>query len=69
MMTRKHYVALAAALKEARTAATYRGANDRDSQLISIGVDLACREIADALAADNGRFDRDRFARAAGIDQ
>lgn len=67
-MTRKDYIRLAAALSEARTDAHYRGANDRDSQLVSIGVDIAIREISDALASDNGRFDRDRFARACGID-
>jgi len=65
-MTRKDYIRLAAALREAVNEATYRGTDARDSQLLSIGVWSATRLIADALAAENYRFDRERFYDAAG---
>lgn len=58
-MTRKDYVLLAAALKAARDRLT------GPSQEVD-GIDYAAMDIADALAADNPRFDRDRFLRDAG---
>lgn len=58
-MTRKHYIALAAALASAL--AYCETANQRR------GVERAAREVADALAADNGRFDRQRFYAAVGL--
>lgn len=48
-MTRKDYVLIAAALREARTVAE------------------AARLLADQLAQDNPRFDRERFLKAAGV--
>lgn len=60
-MTRKDYVKLAAALKEARASAGAAGAAQMQ------GVVIATILIADELAADNGRFDRDRFYVAAGM--
>lgn len=61
-MTRKHYVAMAESLRFARpdgetpTDFTYLQQWTRDVVAI-----------ADVLAADNGRFDRGRFYRAAGL--
>lgn len=61
-MTRKDYVLLAAALN--------RVLNDPTSLLHSdpgefkLGVRKAAESIADSLAGDNGRFDRERFLRA-----
>jgi hypothetical protein len=56
-MTRKDYVAIATALVRARAAC--------ETQNQRRGVAHAVATIADALAADNARFDRSRFARAA----
>ncbi len=55
-MTRKDYVLLAEAIKNCNV-------ND-DEQF---GVDACAECIADALAADNPRFDRARFLKAAGV--
>lgn len=55
-MTRKDYQLIAAVLKNFATDGT--PVDDRDA----IGYDLA-----DALASDNPRFDRDRFLVAAGV--
>lgn len=60
-MTRKDYILIADALKDARgtmllTAAAYHS-----------GVDNAVHRLADALARDNPRFDRERFLKAAGV--
>ena len=58
-MTRKDYVLIAAALKNARgdcaTGAEYEG------------VDTAARHVSDALAKDNPRFERGRFLTACGV--
>lgn len=56
-MSRKDYVLLAAALRNARS-----GSADQDA-----GVDVAAMAIARALAGDNSRFDRARFLCAAGV--
>lgn len=68
-MTRKDYVRLAEALLWARRRA--EDGADRDALAAErlAGVDLALAEVADALASDNGRFDRQRFYRAAGADE
>ncbi len=58
-MTRKDYVRLAAGLLTARLEAA-DAAEER-------GVERATRRLADALAGDNGRFDRERFYSAAGM--
>lgn len=55
-MTRKDYVLLAEAIKNCNV-------ND-DEQF---GVDACAECIADALAADNPRFDRARFLKDAGV--
>jgi len=60
-MTRKNYIALAAALSEAR---------DRTRTTLGSGyvLSMATVTIANALAADNPRFDRARFFAAAGCE-
>ena len=62
-MSRKHYVALADALRSERQ---YIDDTDgaRSPRLSQWSRDV--KAIADVLAADNGRFDRGRFYRAAG---
>lgn len=61
-MTRKHYEMLAAALKSARVPECY----DHDTHS-NAGADRAAVAVAEVLAADNPRFDRERFLRAAGV--
>jgi hypothetical protein len=51
---KRHYEAIATAIQEARR--SVNGSNDP----IAVVVD----ELADAFAADNGRFKRERFKRA-----
>lgn len=63
---RRHYVAIAAALREAYTCAAH-GTTERAAHERAIGVRLAAHEIMRLLRADNERFDRDRFERAAGL--
>ena len=67
-MTRKDYVKLAAALKESRRSIVQDfGIVNSDSVSSAIhALEIATVEIADVLARDNGRFDRERFYIAAG---
>ncbi len=61
-MTRKDYIALAASLKSVARFAR------ADSEVTPAEVAaLAAEVIADALAADNPRFDRSRFLAACGV--
>jgi hypothetical protein len=60
-MSRKHYNVIAAALNEDRARFDEDGA-------CQFGVDSAARAIADVLAADNPRFDRERFLTACGVE-
>jgi hypothetical protein len=61
-MTRRDYVLIAAALK---------GAHDSHIHTLpgAIGVRTAALTLADTLAQDNPRFDRDRFLKACGVAQ
>lgn len=67
-MTRKDYVALAEALREARVDIQCKEPAEHVSTLKD-GVSYAADHIADALAADNPRFDRTRFLKACGVTQ
>lgn len=58
-MTRKDYVLLAAALREARVEVT-----SNELYTVFKGWKRAVDALADALAKDNPRFDRDRFLAA-----
>ena len=64
-MTRKDYIALADALRKARRDNTRPPRNGLSEH--NRGVDWAARNIADELARDNPRFDRQRFLEAAGV--
>ena len=59
-MTRKDYVAIAAALSWAAQRAEAETGTAR-------GADIAAEEIAKTMAADNPRFDRARFLKACGV--
>lgn len=58
-MTRKDYVMLEAALKSARMQ------HPTDAQIVQHR--FCVSRVADALAADNPRFDRARFLRESGV--
>jgi hypothetical protein len=62
-VTRKDYVLLAEAFKAARA----ESAGSPLSGAFKSGIDNAAEYVADALAADNPRFDRARFLRDAGV--
>lgn len=57
-MSRKDYILIAAALKAASESVT---------GLERKGVQWAARDLAQALARDNARFNRERFLEAAGV--
>ena len=61
-MTRKDYVALAKAVRLVDNDA--RNANDAKARETIAAV---VEELGHALKADNGRFDRERFAAACGV--
>lgn len=56
-MTRKDYILIAAALKNAREV----------QPEASLGIDVAAWHMCESLARDNPRFDRERFLKAAGV--
>ena len=64
-MTRKDYVLIAAALTQAKLDILGKEPPEAHSDLLD-GRDYAVEHIADALARDNPRFDRERFLKAAG---
>lgn len=64
-MTRKDYELIAAAIKSADSD-TCNALHLLESAEIALAI--YSRHIADALAADNPRFDRARFRRACGVE-
>ena len=64
-MTRKDYILIAAALKESRSHIASPNASLRDAR--SETLDVTVGRLAEALASDNPRFDRERFLTAAGV--
>ena len=60
-MTRKDYILIAKAIKDAAT-----GYPEARPDAVQQSEDIAFG-IAEALAGDNSRFDRDRFLRACGV--
>jgi len=63
-MTRKDYILIAAALKDAHALCSHPFAGPVTAEA---GCELAAQRVADALARDNPRFDRERFLKAAGV--
>ena len=59
-MTRRDYLAMAAAINEDRARFDEDGA-------CRFGVESAAKALAEVLAANNPRFDRERFLAACGI--
>jgi hypothetical protein len=57
-MTRKDYILIAAAIKAVN--------RSHDSSVVN-GIRWTAERIADVLARDNPRFDRERFLTAAGV--
>lgn len=66
-MTRKDYVAIAAAIKEARLAAGVVQISNPPKGRAVDGVDRAANAVAWVLGHDNPRFDRERFLKACGV--
>lgn len=64
-MTRKDYVAVAAAIRNAATRTVGNDDYDVYNELVSLS--WAAQYIADVMAKDNPRFDRDRFMAATGV--
>lgn len=69
-MTRRDYVRIAAALAQAHERLQRIGEGQRGGIMpgpwgASFGLQIAAETLADALAADNPRFDRDKFLAAA----
>lgn len=62
MMPRKHYIALAAAIRQTRDAVY--GNREASAEL---SVVMMALHIAQVLAADNERFDRSKFYEACGV--
>jgi len=58
-MSKKHYEQLAKILKSGRAGHT--------PPIVAERIGKMANEIADMLAADNSRFDRERFLNAAGV--
>jgi hypothetical protein len=63
-MTRKHFVAIAAAVKENHD---MPGVTDKDKEIYRLAVADVAKSLADTLRQSNGAFDRCRFLRACGV--
>lgn len=66
-MTRKDYIRIAAAVREAGYHKLRADAPD-DGHAMRYGINAVASELAHALAADNARFDRSRFLAACGVE-
>lgn len=66
-MTRKDYIAIAAAIKDAMQTEAYEDARLAAPSGASYFAFHVAVNIARVLAADNSRFDRDRFLVACGV--
>jgi hypothetical protein len=65
-MTRKDYVAIAAAIKAAK-ADMFAKEPDESHVDLCDGANYAAEHIADTMERDNPRFDRARFLKACGV--
>ena len=68
-MTRKDFILIAAALKAAglEAASPHPVFSSAPAHNRLLGRDICAVRLADALARDNPRFDRERFLKAAGV--
>lgn len=67
MMTKRHFVALAAAFKAARADVISKEPDASHTDLLD-GISYAAEHVADACANDNPQFNRARFLAACGVD-
>ena len=67
MMTRKDYVLLALHLNRQMDKAKHPADTTPSSEAFRRGTVEAISAVANALASDNPRFDRDKFLSAAGV--
>lgn len=66
-MTRKDYVLIAEAFKDAFKEIDMMYLTGEEHDELSEGLSVGIESVADALARDNRRFDRDRFIKATGV--
>jgi hypothetical protein len=66
-MTKKDYIAIAAAIKAARADVTTKEPRYSQRDMLD-GISLAVEHVADVFAADNPRFDRARFLAACDVE-
>jgi hypothetical protein len=66
-MSRKDFVAMAAAMKAARRDILTKEAPERHADMLD-GVSLAAEHLADVLNGTNANFDRARFLDACGVE-
>lgn len=66
MCSRKDYVAVAACIQAAQVDVVNKEPKKSHRDMLD-GVSLAAEHIADYFAADNARFDRERFLAACGV--
>lgn len=64
-MSRKDYIATAAALNAENHRSV--GGSTKDEDLHRLGVAVAAQAMADYMESDNPRFDRHRFLKACGL--
>lgn len=65
--SKKHYEAVARALKDAREIADMSPTEEIFVTVLHAGINLAERELAATFAGDSASFDRERFAQASGM--
>lgn len=66
-MTKKDYIAIAAALNKARDMMLHTTNAHNDKRVVVNTLDHAVYQLADALASDNPLFDKGRFYTACGV--
>lgn len=67
MVTRAEYIKIADAVKQSRNVIGMFSTDDESTANRLIGVAVVAERIADVLADDNPRFNRDRFLDACGL--
>lgn len=67
--SKKHYEAIALALRDAREIAGMQAVERLGIDAVLTGIDLAERELTATFAGDSASFDRKRFAQASGMER